>query len=360
MTTQLDDRSPNINESTRFFQTNDNWQVWNKPKSCTFIYMMALGAGGGGGGGACQPSAVTTGGGGGGGGGAVIQTMIPAVLLPDVLYIRTGLGGSGGLGGVGGGSSAASGGTGGDSYVCIAPDTLLGNIICRAKGAKGGTGGLSGVKGYFGDSSGPYFNVSSTFFANLGICFGGDGRRGAIGGLGADEQGVEYYGGVLANHCFAAGGGGGAGVPTGEAWTANAYLSNYATTLMPESTTVGVYTELFGQLSGAVSSSHPTGRGRDGFGSNYQILVNNYDEVMTGGVCGDQINASTPTNQGSIISSGGTGGAAGRNVATSGNHGGNGGPGSGGGGGGGSRYPTLSNGGNGGRGGDGYVFIQCL
>jgi hypothetical protein len=72
-------------------------QVWQKPRGCSYVWMMCIGAGSGGSGGPSGSLAgnVATP---GGGSGAVTTVLYAANVLPERLYIQVGLGGSGGTG----------------------------------------------------------------------------------------------------------------------------------------------------------------------------------------------------------------------------------------------------------------------
>lgn len=345
MTLQSQDRSPTFLESGKYFQTNGNWESWTIPNTCNLIYIMSVGAGGGGGGGGCQVNGTLAGGGGGGAAGGLIQTIIPALMLPKTLYINTGLGGSGGLGEVSGGALSQVGGKGGDSYVCVYPDTLLGNIICRSLGGSGGGGGGANSSGIYGNCSTVGWETSATFAAHLGLSQGNRGRAGAVGGANG-QGGVNSFGRCSYGlyHQYAAGGAGGAGTPLND--PASPADQNYAGgySLM-SNYTYHPYPIRGGVVTSSVNAGN--GRGFDGYGN--APLYNNFEvwNSILGG-------------QGPFLSSGGAGGCIGWNASTSANDGGRGGYGSGGGGGGGSRAPKRTTGGNGGQGGDGYVFIQCL
>ena len=80
------------------------WQTWRKPRGAKMVYMLAVGGGSSGGTGV--NTAVSSGGGAGGGTGGQSSLLIPAMFLPDVLYIQAGQGGapiitSGGVGAIG-------------------------------------------------------------------------------------------------------------------------------------------------------------------------------------------------------------------------------------------------------------------
>src|SRR5574343_336906 len=70
------------------------WQVWSKPRGVQMVMILAVGAGGGGGNGFSAAAGSARGGGGGGGSGAISRVIIPAILLPDVLYVSPGVGGA--------------------------------------------------------------------------------------------------------------------------------------------------------------------------------------------------------------------------------------------------------------------------
>ena len=68
------------------------FKTWRKPRGARFVYM--IGVGGGSSGGCGLNTSSISGGGAGGGSGAQSNLLIPAMFLPDVLYIQAGLGGS--------------------------------------------------------------------------------------------------------------------------------------------------------------------------------------------------------------------------------------------------------------------------
>ena len=71
--------------------TLTQWVPWRKPRGCKWVYM--LGVGGGASGGCGLNSGTSSGGGAGGGSGAQTGLLIPAILVPDTLYIQAGQGG---------------------------------------------------------------------------------------------------------------------------------------------------------------------------------------------------------------------------------------------------------------------------
>jgi hypothetical protein len=120
-----------------FTSLNSGYQTWRKPRGVKNVYILTVG---GGSSGAVGPNnaAATTGGSGGGSGGQSC-VWIPALFVPDVLYIQCGSGGrhpttlySGGLQ-VGGGPS----------YVLLEPSTTVTANLTLLY-ANGGTAGATG------------------------------------------------------------------------------------------------------------------------------------------------------------------------------------------------------------------------
>lgn len=68
------------------------WQTWRKPRGIKWVYM--LGVGGGASGGCGVNTGTTSGGGAGGGSGSQTAIMVPAIFIPDTLYIACGNGGA--------------------------------------------------------------------------------------------------------------------------------------------------------------------------------------------------------------------------------------------------------------------------
>lgn len=91
------------------------WQTWRKPRGIKWVYM--LGIGGGGSGGTGVNTGTTSGGGAGGGSGSQTVVMIPAMFVPDTLYIACGNGSAAQT------TSGVAGLPGTPTYVAIEPDT---------------------------------------------------------------------------------------------------------------------------------------------------------------------------------------------------------------------------------------------
>jgi hypothetical protein len=163
------------------------WQTWRKPRGVNWVYM--IGVGGGGGGGASRNNSTTSAGSGGGGSGAQTTVMIPAMFLPDLLYIQAGVGGAGGV--YTGVSAGANGSAGLPTYVMLRPIEFVtgragvGLLLAGAGGggtlgsATSGAGGGAGTAGVIAD--GPLAGLG--FFNFIGGQAGGAGGAPAATGV---------------------------------------------------------------------------------------------------------------------------------------------------------------------------------
>lgn len=319
----------NNNLNNQVFLTNGstNWQIWQKPRNCKFVFIFILGGGGGGGSGASSslfPGISTTvGGGGGGGASAITRAFFPANLIPDTLYIQVGVGGGGGTPTT---SSAGNPGNPGSlSYVSILPSATTSNILVASGSvvANGGSGGTTNTaSGSFaaGGSAGQAFlralGSTSGYLNYLGNYNSATSQGGGNGNL---------INGSTASILFpVTGGGGGAGITSG---------TQYA----------GGSITITGDISGATGGVAGGGNGNNG--PTYELPSLN------------------SMSQNRIYFIGGAGGGA-SVFETSGldtaGRGGNGSYGCGGGGGGAISKGTIGRtSGAGGRGGDGLVIINC-
>ena len=127
--------------------TLTQWHTWRKPRGVKWVYL--LGVGGGGSGGTGVNTGTTSGGGAGGVSAAQSSVLIPAMFVPDILYIQAGAGGQGPT------TSAAQGTAGQPTYVSIEPDSTLtsnmtllyalGGTVTSATVATTTTGGAAGT-----------------------------------------------------------------------------------------------------------------------------------------------------------------------------------------------------------------------
>jgi hypothetical protein len=287
-----------------------SWQTWEKPRGIIMLEIICIGAGGGGRSGWCANT--TRSGGGGGGSGGFSRLLIPAIFLPDVLYVSVGRGGAGGAHTTVSGTANA-GSDGSFSSVNIAPTNSAFYIVCYANA---GAGAVLGTSSAGTAGVGAAVAVQTTaLMSNLGIFSALAGQSGGAGNT-AVGGGITYPTTGLLLSGGAAGGGG--NISSGGNITAPTYAS-FA--LVPTRT------------AGIVSAA--------------------------GGAGADGITLFQP-----LMSIGGAGGGASNSVTTGtgyGGRGGNGGLGCGGGGGGSGPLSGAGPGGiggSGGKGGDGLVIIR--
>jgi len=271
------------------------------------VNILCIGSGGGGGGGFTAASG-NRGGGAGGGASTTIRANYQANVLPDILYVYTGIGGIGGTGG--GVGVVTAGGSGELSYVTLSPDTgSISNIVAKSGliSAIGGQTGSAGNTAVPANGGTTVATLNTTaIFLNLGT-FTVSATPAQAGG-----QGLGIGAGAgIGVASLVTGGGGGAGTSGVTSQTGGPI------------TATGVFTSVSTTPIG--SSPFP------GAGANGTAGVIMYKPILTF-----------------------TGGTGGNSHATGvGGNGGNGAYGSGGGGGAGG----ATNAGNGGKGGDGIVII---
>jgi len=280
------------------------WQVWKKPRGARWIYM--LGVGGGGGGSCGNAAAVSTGGGGAGGSsGNQTTVMIPAMFVPDVLYIQAGAGGAGAT------TSAGFGTNGIATYVAIVPYTTLspaGTILVANPGLTSATAPTT--------SNGGLAPTAQATGGVAGSCLAGRG----------------FYS-FLVGQVGGAGGAANAGGPT----------VNLPTT---------------GLMVTAGSGGGGVGSGQGGTIGTTGFLGTEFFPLLQGGVTGGRAAESGFIARNFLMNYGGTGGAGGGG-GSQGTAGSNGAPGCGGGGGGGASnsFPTIAPAGSGGP---GFVYIFTI
>ena len=286
--------------NTQIFNTpsgavNSIWYTWTKPRGVSMLNILCIGGGGGGAGGLTRASGAQGTGGGGGGSSGVTSVLIPAIFVPDVLYIRVGDGGAGG----GPGSPSTAGGNGVHSYVAIAPNSTATNVIAISGGAAavGGFAASSGSGGAGGTAC-TIATIATMPLAGLGQYQLIAGQVGTAGGLDAAGTAIA----IPVTSCLCQAGPGGAGHI--DADTAGA-----------------TFTAIAGSwLSEQLPSAPVAGSTGHGSGGN-QIMKPFFSLGGGGGACS---NASTGANGGNgKYGSGGGGGGSG----TTGGRGGDGGSG---------------------------------
>ena len=286
---------PDIDYRNQAFYTSG---VWRKPPNISMVSFFLVGAGGAGGNGFVTSTLQGSGSGAGGGGGAITKLIIPAVLLPDILLVNVGVGGSRGTFSAG---VVVSGGSGTATYVdLINGNATASTLIAIANGGTGGGGGSSGGGSGTGGAGGVASTIISTVYLGMGISSfyaGQIGQNGtATGTLTPHPTGTN----------LTSGGAGGAGRSSaGIRGTPGSILGNdvYLPTL-------------------SISNSATTYNGQDGVNciSPFQSYggVGGWPATLAAGECGG--------NGGNgILGSGGGGGGAGNTGCPGGGLGGNGG-----------------------------------
>lgn len=141
--------------------TNGRLERWEKPRGCSMVRFLLIGAGGGG-------SSNATTGGSGGGSGAINSLIIPAMFVPDSIIVQVGTGGLGSSATVT--SSNGSGGTNTILFGYFTSSSIV--TLLSATGGSGGTGS-TGVGGAGGTAT------AVNYFSSAGIAQSVAGQTGA-------------------------------------------------------------------------------------------------------------------------------------------------------------------------------------
>jgi len=279
--------------------TTTGWQTWMKPAGCAWIYILMIASGGGGG--RSNNGALTVAAAGGGGSGQT-RLLIPAFVVPDILYIRPGAGGAGA-------TTPGAGGVGITSYVSMQPNTTVANMIVQQQGGNGGLGAASSFGGTFGGAG-----ITTPAIQCLGLFTTVGAGNAATGATAANASGSSVA--FTSSGIYTPGAGGGNGTGAGGNIT-NAVI--------------------FPTINGGAGSTG--GAGNPGFqlGAMWTPGLKSFPMIWSGGAGG-----------GGSSAVGGVAGAGG-NAAYG-----------GGGGGGGSCTDAGGTSGNGGNGGDGIIFIGAF
>jgi hypothetical protein len=281
--------------------TTDSWQTWMKPAGCAWIYILAIASGNGGG--RSNNGALTVAAG-GGLGGASARLLIPAFVVPDILYVRVGRGGIGA-------TTPGNGGAGINTFVSMQANTTTANLIVSQQANAGG--GIGGATTGLDNGTASQFATTPAIFCTSLVNIQA-GTNGATGGATQNTAGT----GVTQSSTSITSGGCGGGNGTG----AGGNIINGV-----------VYPTITG------GSGSTGGAGQNGFqlGAMWTPGLKTFPLTFSGG-------------------SGGGGSSAVGGTAGNGGHGSYG----GGGGGGGSCTDAGGTSGNGGNGGDGIVFIGAF
>ena len=153
-----------------FYYKGNSWQTWQKPQNCNFINFFLLGGGAGGTGGGTGGAGSTRNGGSGGGSSSVTYVTFPSYVIPDIVYILVGSGGTGSI------SSSVQGGVGGLSYVSVLPDfTFASSNIIMASGSA--PAGLS-----VSSTAGAAITTNNILLAEMAFISSYAGQTGGAGG----------------------------------------------------------------------------------------------------------------------------------------------------------------------------------
>jgi hypothetical protein len=144
---------PGDSRATVFGPNAGKWQAWSKPPNTTMISMLCMGSGGTGLDGATSysgdPPTPTATGGTGGASGPINRLLIPAMFLPDTLYVLVGTGG-------------------GISYVAIYPSTTLQNLVLTSGGAATTTAAIAASDSMLWGNLGVWTAIAGTTSATWG------------------------------------------------------------------------------------------------------------------------------------------------------------------------------------------------
>jgi hypothetical protein len=302
-----------------FFTDNNNpasgSQKWVKPSGASMCYMVVITGGGGGGGGRTRTSTNPGGGGGGGASGNIAKYLVPAIFIPDVLWVLVGSGGAGGAANGNGtiGLATDISYSAGISAISAIPNIILssaGNNMAAATAGGTAAAGAGGTLGAVINAGNIGAAAANSIFSVLA------GGAGTAGGVQTGAVGVDVT--AVWNTVALSGGAGGAGVNTVNTGFAGGNIVLQSALDFADGTMTPASNYIAGGVAG---SSTAAGDGNAGV----QLWKPFY---MTGGSGGGS-------------SDGGIGG-----------NGGNGGIGCGGGGGG-----AGTTGGRGGNGGNGFAII---
>lgn len=163
--------------------TNLQWLTYRVPAGKSTVYIYCVGGGAGGGGAINRASTVQGTGGGGGGSSGSSRVLIAASLLPSVLYVQVGLGGTGGANGA---TPATAGTSALLSYVTVYPDFDPSNTLAISGAvAAGGGGGATSAAGGTAGAASTIPVIGSMPLAGLGLFQLIAGQAGAVGGFDA-------------------------------------------------------------------------------------------------------------------------------------------------------------------------------
>lgn len=267
-----DNTNGNIDYFPGFSDTNGgSWVVWEKPRGSHMIRITCIAGGGGGGSGFSSNTTTNRGGGGGGGSSAISIVTLPAYVLPDRLYVSSGIGGKGGDANPADGT-ANLGSDGIRSYVCIAQDTGVIYRVCYADSGKAGTTAPTATPtGGTGGAGGTFATIADMLLASYGIR---NFIGGQLGGAGAATGGSSNLSYLTTGNLLSGGPGGAGGSSNGASSVViaptqtvyNIFSSGLSASGFSVNGQSGreIYQPLLSTGGGAGTSSQSTGSGGNG------------------------------------------------------------------------------------------------
>jgi len=235
------------------------------------VLFVGIGSGSGGGGGWTRAAGTPGGGAGGGATGGMARVLVPAFLIPDVLYLQIG------AGGVGGPATTTIGGGNGSpgirTYVSVSPSTVANNVLLVSSNAAP-TAGQSGDSTAAGSNgiAATIATIANMPLAAMGIFSMIAGQDGGIGAPQTGSDGISVT--FPTTGLRVTGGAGGAGVTAVDfaggiiTPTANSYLGEQCAAAPAAGSASGsggrlIMWPLFG-LGGCGGSASNAGNGGDG------------------------------------------------------------------------------------------------
>lgn len=239
------------------------------PRGKSSLYIYALNGGGGGGGGFTGVAGTARGGGGGGGSSCSFTGIFPTYGLPDRLYLFVGHGGLGGTAGVAGSS-------GGLTKISILPNVILMNLVAHAGNIAGGGGAGTAAAGGAAGGAGAALGPGNYPVGNTGLTQTTGGNAGTVGGAQTGANGGVNTLSAITNNTSGGTGGGGT---TSADFSGGAILPGFAGRLLdsrPATPAAGSFSgssgamlgNYFWNYAGVGGSSSNTGvGGAGGYGS---------------------------------------------------------------------------------------------
>jgi hypothetical protein len=186
-------------------------EIWRKPRGVKFVYGFLLGGGGGAGAG-LGSGGTTVGGGSGGAAAASLAFLAPAALVPDVLYLSVG---GGGTGGIAGGAAPVAGQPSVISLSPNIPTTLSAGQLFRVTG--GGVGAVGVSAGQAAASTGGTITSQFLSLSAVALIYTVAGQPGVAGSNGSAGASVAWGSATTSPASAGASGGGTSGTTTDHA-----------------------------------------------------------------------------------------------------------------------------------------------